>query len=169
MSDDIILTTPPVHDAGPDTVLREIQGGEATKIGLDSRLRDEFARIADELAARNTRTVIAVPVKQLVEATIKVVGDLPRVPDYDAVTAHLTRWEQESEYSPSEVPDTDPDSIGVFVRDQGPDLGKVCIELTQPGQDTTHTLDFEPGYIEHFFLAGLAACAYSKAQARLRG
>lgn len=164
MSDDLILTTPPVHDAGPDIGLREIEGGQAAKSGLDSQLRDEFARVADELAARNTRTVIAVPVRQLVEAVLRVVPGLPRVPDYDAVTAHLARWEEASDYSPSEVPECDPDSIGVFVRDQGPDMGKVCVEFTRPADGVTSTLDFDPEYAEHFFLAGLAACAYAKAQ-----
>lgn len=165
MSDDhLILTTPPVHHAGPDTELREIEGGEAARTGLDSRLREEFIRIADELAASNTRVVIAVPVKQLVEATLRVVGDLPRVPDYDQVSASLAKWSEESTYSPSEVPDADPDSLGVFVRDQGPDIGKVCVELTRPADGVTTTLDFDADSIESFFLAGLAACAYAKAQ-----
>lgn len=165
MSDESILTTPPVHESGPDVGQREIAGGETVKVGLDSRLREVFARVADELAARNTRTVIAVPVKQLVEATIKVVKDLPRVPDYDVVAAHAARWTEESEYSPSVVPDSDPDSLGVFVREMGSNAGKVCVEFTQPGQGRTSTFDFEdPDYAESFFLAGLAACAYAKAQ-----
>lgn len=165
MSDEnLILTTPPVHDAGPSTPQTEIVGGDASRTGLDSRLREEFVKIADALAASNTRVVIAVPVKQLVEATLRVVGDLPRVPDYDHVSACLTQWSQESGYSPSEVPDADPDSLSVFVRDSGPEAGQVCVELARPGDGVTTTLDFDPAFIKSFFLAGLAACAYAEAQ-----
>lgn len=164
MSDEHILTTPPVHDAGPATGVTEIEGGTAAKTGLDSRLRAAFEDVMEKFATRNTRVIIAAPVRQLAEAAIKVVGDLPRVPDYDHTSACLTTWSEESEYSPFEVPDADPDSLGVFVRDQGPDAGKVCVELTRPADGVTTTLDFDSAYIEHFFLAGLAACAYAKAQ-----
>lgn len=164
MSDEhLILTTPPVH-GGPEFGEKEITGGEVAKTGLDSRLRGEFLRVADEVAATNTRVVVAVPVKQLLEATLRVVSDLPRVPDYDHVSASLTRWSEASDYIPSEVPEADPDSFGVFVRDQGPDIGKVCIELTRPADGDTATYDFDPEDVESFFLAGLAACAYAKAQ-----
>jgi hypothetical protein len=160
-----ILTTPPVHDDGPAVDQHEIGGGEVAKTGLDSRLREAFMRVADDLAAKNTRVAVAVPVKQLLKATLHTIQDLPRVPDYDAVSAHLARWSEATEYSPTEVPDSDPDSLGVFVRDQGPDVGKVCVEFTRSADDVTSTLDFEdPVYAESFFLAGLAACAYAKAQ-----
>lgn len=162
MPDDIILTTPPVHDDGPDTGVKEIEGGETAKTGLDSKLRAEFERIGEELAVRNTRVAIAVPVKQLIAAAFRVFENVPRIPDYDSTTAHLATWAEETEYSPIEVPDADPDALGVFVREQGPDAGKVCIELTRPATGKTHTLDFEADSIESFFLAGLAACAYAR-------
>jgi len=164
LSGDPVLTTPPVHDAGPDLGQKEIEGGDASRTGVHSRLREAFEEIITNFAARNTRVVIAAPVRQLAEAAIKVVGDIPRIPDYDHVSASLASWSLASDYSPIELPEADPDSIGVFVRDQGPDAGKVCVEITQPGQDQTTTLDFEPDYIEAFFLAGLAACVYAKAQ-----
>jgi hypothetical protein len=164
MPDIPILTTPPVHDAGPAVDQKEIEGGEVVKTGLDSRLREEFINVAEAVAAKNTRVAIAVPVKPLVEATLRVVAGLPRVPDYDSVSAHLTTWSEASEYSVIEAPEADPDSLGVFVRTDGPDAGQVCVELTRPGDDVTTTLDFDPEYIESFFLAGLAACAYARAQ-----
>lgn len=165
MSDEhLILTTPPVHDAGPAVGQREIEGGVKSRTGFDSRLRDEFERVTDEVAARHTSMPIVVPVKELVEAVMRLLPDLPRIPDYDHVSASLARWTETTVYDRYSVPDTDPDSIGVFVRDQGPDLGKVCVEFSRPGADVTSTLDLEPDAAESFGLAVLAACAYAKAQ-----
>lgn len=162
MSEVPILTTPPVHDAGPDIGQKEIKGGEASRTGFDSRMRDALERMTDEVAARHTNMPIVVPVKEILETVRAVLPDLPRIPDYDHTSAALARWTEASEYNRYAVPDADPDSLGVFVRDQGADIGKVCIELARPGDDTTATLDFDPDYIESFGLAVLAACAYAR-------
>lgn len=163
MSDDTVLTTPPVHDAGPDIGQKEIEGGEVSRTGVDSRLRAAFEKAVDEVAERTSMPVVA-PVKELLAATMRIISDMPRVPDYDHVSACATSWSETSEYNRYEVPETDPDSLGVFVRDQGPQFGMVCVELTRPGADVTTTLDFDPEYAESFFLAGLAACAYAKSK-----
>lgn len=163
MPDDSVLTTPPVYDAGPDVSQKEIEGGEASRTGTDSRLRAAFEKAVDEVAERTSMPVVA-PVKELLAATMRIVSDMPRVPDYDHTSASLARWTETSEYNRYEVPDADPDSLGVFVRDQGPQLGMVCVELTRPADDVTTTLDFDPDYAESFFLAGLAACAYAKSK-----
>lgn len=161
----LILTTPPVHDAGPQVGQHEIEGGAATRTGFDSRMRDALERMTDEVAARHSSMPIVVPVKEIMETITSLLPDIPRVPDYDHVSAHVAKWTRASEYNRYAVPESDPDSLGVFVRDQGPDLGKVCVEFTQPGNVTTSTFDFEDAdYAESFFLAGLAACAYAKAQ-----
>lgn len=142
-------TTPPVHQDGPPVEQREIAGGTPEQVGLDSALRSEFERVANDVAARNTRTVIAVPVRQLVEATVRVVQGLPRVPDYDPVVAAIARWEETTDYSPVEVPDCDPAGIGVEA-----DGAAVVLTLDNV-RDGRLALDAD--HAEGFFLAGLAA------------
>lgn len=166
MSDeDLVLTTPPVHDAGPAVGQHEIAGGQASRTGFESRLRDALERMTDQVAARHTSMPIIVPVKEIIETLTRLLPDIVRVPDYDHVSASLTKWTEATNYDRYAVPDADPDSFGVFVRDQGPDAGRVCIEHTEPGEDRTSTFDFEdPDYAAGFFLAGLAACAYAKSQ-----
>lgn len=162
MADEIILTTPPVH-GGPDFGEKAVEGaGDAAKVGLASRIRDVVERVGTDAATKTSMPVL-IPTKQLVSGLLAMLADVPRIPDYDAVAAHAARW-MELEYNPLEVPDAEPDSLGVFVRSSGPDEKKVCIELTRPVDGVTTTLDFEADNIESFFLAGLAACAYAKAQ-----
>lgn len=162
MSDEHILTTPPVH-GGPDFGEKAIGGaGDVAKVGLAARIREVVERVGIDAATKTTMPVV-IPTKQLVSGLLAMFADVPRVPDYDAVAAHAARW-MELEYNPLEVPDAEPDSLGVFVRSSGPDAGKVCIEFTEPAADHTTALDFEPDAIESFFLAGLAACAYARKQ-----
>lgn len=158
MADEIILTTPPVH-GGPEFGDKPIIGGDAVKTGLDARLREAFEAVVTEFAAKTSLPVVS-PTKQLIAATLRIVNDLPRVPDYDDVSAREVRWSSAVEYSPIEVPDADPDALGVYAKG-----GVVCVDFDSPGNQSTDTLEFDPAYIESFFLAGLAACAYAKAQA----
>ncbi len=162
MSDEKILTTPPVH-GGPDFGETHVDGaGDATKVGLASRIREVVERVGTISAARTSLPVL-IPTRELVSGLLAMFTDVPRIPDYDAVAAHSARW-TELEFTPLEVPDAEPDSLGVFVRDSGENEGKVCIEFARPGDDRTTTLDFEPDAIESFFLAGLAACAAARKQ-----
>lgn len=149
-----ITTTPPVHHDGPVTRQHEIEGGDAQRVGLDSLLRAEFERVTNEVAAKHTTMPIVTPVRQLVEATVRVVADLPRIPDYDHVVAGVARWEEITAYSPTEVPDHDPAGIGVQA-----DGGTIL--LTVDGlRDNRLVLD--PDHAEGLFLAGLAAVRAAK-------
>lgn len=148
--------TPPVHDDGPDTETREITGGEISRVGIGSRLQDEYERIARELAAKHTRIPIAVPTSQLVNATLRLMADVPRVPDYDHDLAMRREWTETAEYSPIAVPDHDPHAIGVHA-----DGGSVVLRVDLGETDDDVRLDAD--YAEALFLAGLAAVQHAKA------
>lgn len=150
-----ITEAPPVHDPGPGGSEREIEGGEVARVGLDSLLREEFERIGTDVAARHTRVAVAVPVPQLVAAVLRIVPDLPRVPDYDDVSARLRRFEEATEYSPVFLPDSDPRSIGVHV-----DGVSVVLPVDLAGAVGEVALTAD--YAEEFGLAVVAAARYAK-------
>ncbi|NUT90890.1 MAG: hypothetical protein HOY78_02555 [Saccharothrix sp.] len=154
--DNEITTTPPVHHDGPDTAVREIVSeGPTTHTGVDSTLRAEFERIAVDLAAKHTKLAIVVPVRQLVDATVRVVADMPRIPDYDDVTARAQVWTETTDYSPTVVPDFDPATCGVHAQD-------TSVKVWMLGADGDGaSLVMEPEQAEAFFLAGLAAVRHA--------
>jgi hypothetical protein len=152
------LVTPPVHDDGPAAPDREIEGGEASRTGFDSRLFDALRTMADELAVKHTSMPIVVPARQIADVVNKLLPDLPRIPDYDTVSAPERRWAEATFYSPSELPDTTPSTMGVYANDSE----QVCVPVTIDGVTTTLTLDFAQA--QDFFLAGLGAVEYVKAQ-----
>jgi hypothetical protein len=154
-----ITTIPPVHDAGPDTAVREIVSeGPTTHTGVDSILRAEFERIAVDLAAKHTKLAIVVPVRQLVDATVRVVEGMPRIPDYDDVAARAQVWTETADYSPTEVPEFDPATCGVHAEG-------ASVKIWMVGDDGDGaSLVLEPEHAEAFFLAGLAAVRHAAAE-----
>lgn len=152
-----VTTVPPVHHAGPDTQEREIVGGDTVaRVGLDSLLRDAFETVGNDLAVKHTTMPIVVPVRQLVDATVRVIGDLPRIPDYDDVSAHKQQWSETQSYSPVELPEDEPKTLGVNAE------GAVVVVRANLGS-VDDDVRLDPDHAEGFFLAGLAAARQAKA------
>jgi hypothetical protein len=153
------LTTPPVHDAGPAAPDREIEGGLASRTGFRSRLVDALEVMADELAVKHTSMPIVVPAGQIADVVAKLVPDMPRVPDYDHVSALAQRWSETTVYSPSRLPDREPSAIGVRA-DRLTDRVLISVEI-----DGKHEMiGLDPESARGFFLAGLAAVEFLKAE-----
>lgn len=150
-----VTTVPPVHHAGPDTAEREIAGGEAEHVGVDSLIMGEFQRIMTDMAAKNTRVVVAAPLRQLVDAVMRIIPDLPRIPDYDDVSSRKREWSEGTEYSPFELPESTPKTLGVNVEGAA-----VVVRANLGTVDDDVRLD--PDSAEDFFLAGLAAARRAK-------
>ena len=122
-------------------------------------MRAELHRIADEVAARNTRTAIAVPGAEIFDAMARIFSDVPHVPDYDPV-AEPEKFTSYIEYATDVVPD---DPIDVLVRARSGDSEpEVVVTLVEGGQE--RDVSFDPDVAERLFLAGLAACAHARAQ-----
>lgn len=151
-----VTTVPPVHHAGPDTQEREIAGAdEAAHVGVDSLIMDEFRRIMTDMAAKNTRVVVAAPLRQLVDAVMRIIPDLPRIPDYDDVSARKQEWSETTAYSPFELPEAQPKTLGVNAE------GAVVVVRANLGT-VDDDVRLDPDHAEGFFLAGLAAARQAK-------
>lgn len=149
--------SPPVHDDGPATEVREVAGGDHVEhVGVDALIMEEFKRIITEVAARNTRVAVVAPLRQLVDAVMRIVTDLPRIPDYDDVTARSQTWEESSDYSPFELSDTAPGAIKVYT-----DGAEVVHRHGRQG-DPLEEIRLDPESAEQYHLAGLAAARHAK-------
>lgn len=125
--------------------------------GLRTRMTEEFRRIADDAAARNTRTAIVVPGPQIVEAMSEIFSDVPHIPDYDPAATPET-FTSYVEYASDVVPD-DPIDVAVHAR-PGDGSPEVTMVVTENGQE--RDISFDPDVAERFFLAGLAACNHAR-------
>lgn len=151
--------TPPIHDDGPVTAPREIEGGEASRTGFKSRLVDALEVMANELAVKHTSLPIVVPAGQIADVVVKLLPDLPRIPDYDDVSARVQTWSETMVYSPSQLPDRESSTIGVHAE---PDTERVMIPVSVDGKADVIGLDIDSA--RNYFLAGLAAVEFLRAE-----
>lgn len=134
--------------------------------GLQTRIRAALKDVADDVASRNTRTVIAVPGKEISAAMFEIFSDVPHTPDYtEEQAAGLQHFDSVTVYASDEIP-PDPFRVSVNVDEQDDNAGDPKVVLTvDDGQQVTR-VPFTPEVAERLFLAGLAACNYARPLSR---
>lgn len=134
--------------------------------GMLTRIREALRQVADDVAAKNTRTVIAVPGKEISEAMFRIFSDVPRVPDYDPEAAGKSHHDSVIEnYAADEIP-PDPIRLSVWADEEGDRADDPSVVIAfDDGQAVVRT-PFDPDVAERLFLEGLAACRYARARSK---
>lgn len=133
--------------------------------GTDALLRDQLGRIADEVAARNTRVAIALPVPEIISLFHRVVPSMPRIPDYDATLAPSQVWSAAPDFSTDEIPEQAPE-LRVQLGNAEEIGDQVVVTVETIGAVVRCPLPLERA--EQFFLAGLAAVRAGQTAAAMR-
>lgn len=139
---------------------------DASGAGLMTQIREALRHVADDVAAKNTRTVIAVPGKEISEAMFRIFGNVPRIPDYDPDAAGEAHYDSVIEnYAADEIP-PDPVRLTVRVDEDGERADDPVVVITFDDGQATVPTSFDPDVAERLFLEGLAACRYARARSK---
>lgn len=134
--------------------------------GLQTRIRAALKAVADEVASKNTRTVIAVPGKEISRAMFEIFSDVPHVPDYTEEQASgALHFDSVTEYASDEIP-PDPSRVTVYVDDQDGNADDPKVVLAVDGGQEILRVPLTAEVAENLFLSGLAACAYARPRSR---